>query len=775
MRETHKIEKKVSRFVILMMIGFMLGRVWIGAVNPFALAFLGVACKDKRHCGLMEATILVAMFTSTEGNHLIKYIIMMSLLLLFESFWEQLGRGSVPLWVVAVLCAGTNLVMGLIGSIWTVGTWENLWIALGEGVAVYAMGRVFAPGVMQIRKMNGREWFDNETLISLLLIVFVSLYGVPDLANHIFSITKTIGYFLTLFVALRQGAASGALAGLAAGLLGIVQGGDSSLIGFYSGLGVLCGVFRKTGKYISAVLYMLVGGCIIYLAGNEVDVLLELRSLVSGTLLIFAIPQKWLFVEEKIEGDREGQFQDEMRELTKQRISDFSDAFRRLAKSFGDGVSLKSEITNEELDGMMTDISRKLCSSCINCNYCWGTQKERTQHGMFHFLSQMESLGEVAIEEDNKDFAKRCLCFEEFLELVTENISLAKQQLGWKNRLARNREIMAKQMNEVSRALKGFTLYLGEGESLPESIREKMKRELEEQGIVVERLWAARKNGKVTVSFMGYYEENGCMTKTDIAKVLSRVVGVTLCPVRETRNVLSMEKQTMHFREDTLYRVMTGVARVARWDESVSGDNFSFLELDTGEVLMFLADGMGCGNQAEQESQSLVETLEYLLEAGFEKTSAWRLLNTLLAAGYERDSFSTLDLVSLNLYYGRCEFVKSGAAATYLYHDGEVEVIQAETLPVGVSMDASCAVMKRNLKEGDFVIMISDGVADGYQRNGNGDLAQLIREVACQNAQEFANRILIHALADGEKQASDDMTVLVAGIWNRPGFQQFVK
>ena len=41
MRETHKIEKKVSRFVILMMIGFMLGRVWIGAVNPFALAFLG--------------------------------------------------------------------------------------------------------------------------------------------------------------------------------------------------------------------------------------------------------------------------------------------------------------------------------------------------------------------------------------------------------------------------------------------------------------------------------------------------------------------------------------------------------------------------------------------------------------------------------------------------------------------------------------------------------------------------------------------------------------
>ena len=149
--------------------------------------------------------------------------------------------------------------------------------------------------------------------------------------------------------------------------------------------------------------------------------------------------------------------------------------------------------------------------------------------------------------------------------------------------------------------------------------------------------------------------------------------------------------------------------------------------------------------------------------AAFEKQTAWRLLNTLLVAEYEGESFTTLDMVSVDLYTGWCQFIKSGAAAAYLYRDGQVEVIEAQSLPVGVSVDTGCDVVKRQLKPGDMVILVSDGVPDGYEK----DMTEMIREVAGPNAQEFANQILIHALAGASQEAADDMTVLVLGFWNK--------
>ena len=111
-----------------------------------------------------------------------------------------------------------------------------------------------------------------------------------------------------------------------------------------------------------------------------------------------------------------------------------------------------------------------------------------------------------------------------------------------------------------------------------------------------------KKNNKIEVAFNGHCGKNQCLTKTDVAAVLSEELGAKLTPARETRNVLSRESQTMYFRQDTCYKGLTAVARVSRWDQQVSGDNYSFLELESGELLMVLADGMGYGGEAERDS-----------------------------------------------------------------------------------------------------------------------------------------------------------------------------
>ena len=454
---------------------------------------------------------------------------------------------------------------------------------------------------------------------------------------------------------------------------------------------------------------------------------------------------------------------DEVKELANQKLNDFSDAFRRLAKSFTGRVRQQESVPGEVMEDILEDISERLCQGCLNCRHCWEHHGDETRQGMADILWQMEQQGEASVWQENQDFASRCMRLEEYKELARQEMAHARQRIGWQNQLARNREIMARQMLEVAQALSGFTTRLGDGQPLQRGVLNQLKKRLELYGIHIEKVWGVKKNNKIEVAFTGHCGKNQCLTKTDVAAVLSEELGAKLTPARETRNVLSRESQTMYFRQDTCYKGLTAVARVSRWDQQVSGDNYSFLELESGELLMVLADGMGYGGEAERDSGSLIETLEHLLEAGFEKQTAWRLLNTLLVAEYEGESFTTLDMVSVDLYTGWCQFIKSGAAAAYLYRDGQVEVIEAQSLPVGVSVDTGFDVVKRQLKPGDMVILVSDGVPDGYEK----DMTEMIREVAGPNAQEFANQILIHALAGASQEAADDMTVLVLGFWNK--------
>ena len=263
------------------------------------------------------------------------------------------------------------------------------------------------------------------------------------------------------------------------------------------------------------------------------------------------------------------------------------------------------------------------------------------------------------------DFQRRCMHLDEYVHQVEERIAGENVRLGWHNRMSENRRVMAEQMKEIAVALKSFTINLGETEELPKERKRRILEELKKEGIKVARLSVKKRGGYLEVMFTGACHGNHCLTKTDVAQALYRATGIMMCPARETRNVLSSTTDTMFFRQDTVYKALTGLARVAKSGESVSGDNYSFLELSgTGELLMVLTDGMGSGEMADRDSSNLIEALEYLMEAGFEKKSALRLLNTLFVANYEGKSFATLDMAAINLHTGICEIMKNGAATT---------------------------------------------------------------------------------------------------------------
>ena len=172
------------------------------------------------------------------------------------------------------------------------------------------------------------------------------------------------------------------------------------------------------------------------------------------------------------------------------------------------------------------------------------------------------------------------------------------------------------------------------------------------------------------------------------------------------------ETQTVAAAAERPYRI--GAALRPKKGESVCGDSVSSFETDTGTLCLLLADGSGSGEGARKESSLTIRLLRQFLEAGIEPEPALKTLNAALALRSEESgSFSTIDLLTIELRSGNAALYKYGAAPTYVKKGGNVRRITGNALPVGLrDTPAPPDVTRLTLEGGCFVVMISDGVTD---------------------------------------------------------------
>ncbi len=190
-------------------------------------------------------------------------------------------------------------------------------------------------------------------------------------------------------------------------------------------------------------------------------------------------------------------------------------------------------------------------------------------------------------------------------------------------------------------------------------------------------------------------------------------------------------------------------------------------ELGGGKLAVALSDGMGSGEKACRESTLVMELLEELLEAGFPAKAAIQMINTTLVMGREEIHFSTVDLSMFDLYTGECRLIKAGASSTFIKKGNKVERISSSSLPIGVMHSIEIESVQRTLEDGDFVVMITDGVLDALPV-GEQDLLMetIIGGTTGGNPKELAHHILEQVLNWTGEEPMDDMTVLAVGIWN---------
>ncbi len=238
---------------------------------------------------------------------------------------------------------------------------------------------------------------------------------------------------------------------------------------------------------------------------------------------------------------------------------------------------------------------------------------------------------------------------------------------------------------------------------------------------------------------------------------LSELLAATASSAEETVPASQREQPPCRF----------GTALRAKRGESVCGDTALSFRTEDGLWCLLLADGMGSGAEAKEESSLTCRLLRQFLEAGIRPESALRTLNSAMALrGEVTGSFTTMDLCMFNALSGDAAFYKYGAAPSYLKKGSVVRRITGISLPVGLRDSGTAPdVTHVHLDPGSFAVMISDGVADPAQDQW---LQSLLAGWENDEPQELAKAIMLESL---RRQSSlDDRGVQIL-YW--PSGQQF--
>ena len=447
----------------------------------------------------------------------------------------------------------------------------------------------------------------------------------------------------------------------------------------------------------------------------------------------------------------------------------FADSLKHLSKTFLKLESYKGTFTKEELEEMFEKVTDKVCRNCENREMCLGEKRVYTYQAMHEILCAAVEYGAELNIELKRKLKSQCILAPRFLRETLEVFENAKEILMWNNRMVQNREGYAGQLKSFAKMIQYTTRELDAGIFEDGHMEKRLKTRLKKAGIrMLSAVFYMTPQGKYEIHLTVKAMKGQSVSTRELVRLVGDSVGREMMPGRGERPVIGEDYCTVACMEGARFHTLQGVARIGKGCEKISGDTFLMTELPGGKQGIALSDGMGSGEDAFRESSMVVEMLEELLGAGFPVKTAVQMMNTALVIGREEVRFCTVDVTLFDLYEGTCEFVKAGAAATFLKRQGEVEIIRSATLPIGVLQDIEIDTETRRLESGDYVIMVTDGVMDALPA-GEQDvlMCTFIQDTDILNPRELAHHILGRVLEWSGEVPLDDMTVLVAGLWSK--------
>lgn len=316
---------------------------------------------------------------------------------------------------------------------------------------------------------------------------------------------------------------------------------------------------------------------------------------------------------------------------------------------------------------------------------------------------------------------------------------------------------------DVGNIIYGFTNQLERSVPLRKTIEAAIINELALRDIHVKNLVLIKnQEERYEVYITSKVKRGRLVMATTVRDIVAKEMGIPLELKSESRNMVSRSYELICLRQRPAFECRIATRVLSRYEGEVSGDNFYVGDILDGQKLIMLADGMGNGKAAATDSTVLLDSIEELLMAGFDKETSIKIVNTYLADKNKGERFSTLDMLIMDLHTGYGRLYKQGAATTFVRRGEWIELIKSTSLPMGVIDGAVCETCRKKFYTGDVILMVSDGVLESIVVENKEDyLRDLLLGIPSDEPEEIATAILSDIKGMSGNRLKDDASLIV--------------
>ncbi len=599
------------------------------------------------------------------------------------------------------------------------------------------------------------DWRRPATLLTVAATVLLSLADID-----VFSLlapARVLAMLVVLAAAYLGGPAVGAASGVVFGAAMDLAAGQGALFTCCYGLcALVAGAFRGQGRTWFALCALASGLCASMLGVDHVLFVPLILELICAVAVFAALPEfvwnalRQALLPESLTGS-------DVRRSVRQRAgkcaSEAAQAFYEMYLAMLNGVNEGKEAGDAHVRAVFDRASDRVCKNCVLCSQCWQRDYITTLSALNDVTQPMLRRGRAELSDFPQHFASRCVHLPELMRAINGALFALRERQSLRRQQEENQSMLARQYAGVTDILRQLGAEAAHGEAAQPAMERQVRRYAAAFGWIDQVCVVRDGQGRLVVELYGAGTEDILRQGSGFAAGLGALLGVGLT---EPKLVGKEEEARLVLRERAPFRVVAGIGRQQKEGSSVSGDSGCYFVTDTGEACLLLADGMGSGTAAAQDSRMLTGAMERFLRAGVSVRDALGAVSPALRLRSDGTRFVTLDALNVDLFTGRAESLKCGAAPSYLRAGGKWTRLCSEALPVGLAEeDGLGEPVPLRFGHGDLYVMLSDGVSDGTDDEW---VRELLERHAGDSPRELAARLVVEARGRGH---DDDRTALV--------------
>ena len=599
------------------------------------------------------------------------------------------------------------------------------------------------------RELRGTRLYD----VGVLALLAATVYSMRAFDFFGISTGACIAFFATLCVCRRRGMLEGCIAGLALGL---------AFSPVYAPLFVLeaaaAGVLFNISPIAASVAGCVVGVIWGVYVGGISSLSILLPSLLCGTMLFGAADRLSLINETpELIRNRSDDVQTLENLLSEEKNLSDEKAMKRLSSMFSDLAGTFFNLSDRlrrpgtlDLRRMCDGVFDKYCADCPRRELCFGVEYSATLDVLNHLTSDLHMKAAVDISSVPDYLRRRCAALPQMINEINENCAKLTEHALMCDRtgaFALDYDGISKILSDALES--GREDYIIDESSATAVSNLLKKLRFSSSGVIV---YGGRRR---SVLIKDLDSSRAKIKKQSLKPKIEELLGLSLGEPKIKS--LPNGNFDVTYSSRRKYSAEKHISSLSASGE-ISGDSVGDFCSCRDVYYCLISDGMGAGREAAFTSRISSMFLEKMLTAGNRSETSLKLLNSFISErdGSRRSECSaTIDLLEFDLLDGKMSMLKSGAAPTFVKRGNECIKLESKTVPIGILDKPDCRRIDFDFRDGDKIIMVSDGVT--RNRDRCVWLEDLIGSEWQESADEMARKIVYTAKSEG---SADDITAV---------------